>query len=287
MSDYKKHKPNPSSEYKKQCWELAIGLQAVDNLPVPDELREYAKQHINGYLSLDEIKEKIYQSYLPGLPDSSRERESVLVSANIVEFLNDDIAFSFSPVTLKHIHKALFHDVYEHAGTYRTYNITKDEPILNNRSVTYADYRSIAELFVYDFEEEQKRNYANLSQEQIIKRVAKFTSDIWQTHAFCEGNTRTTAIFMVMYLRTLGFPVDNDMFQQHSKYFRNALVRANYADFSKGIYSDQSFLEKFYENLLFGAKNRLQNRDLYLPNLFPRSPEAAPLEQNSDEYADK
>lgn len=270
MPEYKKYEPNHSPEYKKECWDIAIGLQAVDDLEVPETLKYYAKQHIDGYMSLDEIKEKIYQSYRPNEADPKRQREASLVSVHITELLNDNVSFNFSPVMLKHIHKALFEGIYDHAGKFRTYNFTKDEPILNNRTVSYADYRMIQETFSYDFEKESMRSYVGKTKDMILKRIAKFTSDIWQVHAFCEGNTRTTAMFMELYLRKLGFRVNNDMFKKHSKYFRNALVRANFADYSLGIDEDMSFLIKFYDNLLFEGKHLLQNRDLYLPQLFPK-----------------
>lgn len=270
MLEYKKYEPNHTAEYKKECWNIAIGLQAVDGLEVPESLKYYAKEHIEGHMTLDEIKEKIYQTYTPDMEDPKRQKEASLVSVHITELLSEDVSFNFSPVMLKHIHRSLFEGVYDHAGNFRTYNFTKEEPMLNNRTVSYADYRMIQETFSYDFEEESNRQYTGKTKEQILKRLAKFTSDIWQVHAFCEGNTRTTAIFMELYLRKLGFCVNNDMFKEHSKYFRNALVRANFADYSLGISEDMSYLIKFYDNLLFNGKHLLRNRELYLPELFER-----------------
>ena len=270
MAAYKKYIPKHTTEYKKQCWDAAIGLQDVDGLEVSEELRQYSKQHIEGYLTLEEIEEKLYQTYHPDVTDTNREKEANLVAFNMVKLLDSDQAFTFSPVTLKYINKTLFKDIYQHAGEYRPYNFTKDEPILNGNSVVYADYHMIHDTFAYDFEEEKRKSYAGVSKEIVLKRIAKFTSDIWQVHAFCEGNTRTTAIFMELYLRSIGFKVNNDLFKEHSKYFRNALVRANYADYSNSIYEDMSFLIKFYDNLLFEGQHILRNRDLYLPKLFPR-----------------
>ena len=269
MAAYKKYEPKHTSEYKKQCWDAAIGLQDVDGLEVSEELRQYSIQHIDGHMTLDEIQEKLYQTYKPDLTDVNREKEANLVALNIVKLLDNDQAFTFSPVTIKYIHKMLFKDVYPHAGEYRPYDFTRDEPILNGKSVKYASHHMIHDTFAYDFEEEKRKSYAGVSKEVILKRIAKFTSDIWQVHAFCEGNTRITAIFMELYLRSIGFKVNNDLFKEHSKYFRNALVRANYTDYSNDIYEDMSFLIKFYENLLFEGKNVLRNRDLYIAKLFP------------------
>jgi len=274
MPEYKKYEPNHTAEYKQQCWDLAIGLQDVDGLKVSDELRYYSKQHIDGYMTLEEIQEKLYETYKPDFTDVNREKEANLVAANIVKILESDQAFTFSPITLKYIHRTLFKDIYKHAGEYRTYNFTKEEPILNGESVTYAHYEMIQDTFAYDFDEEKRKSYANVKKEIILKRVAKFTSDIWQVHAFCEGNTRTTALFMELYLRSIGFQVNNDLFKEHSKYFRNALVRANYANYSKGIDEDMSYLIKFYDNLLFEGQHILQNRDLYVRKLFPKKEES-------------
>ncbi len=268
MAEYKKYEPEHTAEYKRQCWDMAIGLQDVDDLKVSDDLRYYSKQHIDGYMTLEEIQEKLYQTYKPDTADVNREKEANMVATQIVKMLDGDQVFTFSPVTLKYIHKTLFKDIYKHAGEYRTYNFTKEELILNGKSVIYADYQMIHDTFAYDFEEEKRKSYVGVSKEIILKRIAKFTSDVWQVHAFCEGNTRTTAIFMELYLRSIGFKVNNDLFKEHSKYFRNALVRANYADYSNAIDVDMSFLIKFFDNLLFEGNHLLQNRELYVPKLF-------------------
>ena len=81
---------------------------------------------------------------------------------------------------------------------------------------------------------------------------------------FGEGNTRTTAVFTIQYLRSLGFDVNNDLFAKHSWYFRNALVRANYHNVSKGIDFTPIFLERFFRNLLFGEQWDLRNRYLHI-----------------------
>ena len=87
---------------------------------------------------------------------------------------------------------------------------------------------------------------------------------MWQIHAFGEGNTRTTAVFTIQYLRSLGFDVDNDQFARHSWYFRNALVRANYHNIAKGIDYSPIYLERFFRNLLLGEQWDLRNRYLHI-----------------------
>ncbi|MDO4296901.1 MAG: Fic family protein [Lachnospiraceae bacterium] len=165
------------------------------------------------------------------------------------------------------MHRFLFRDIFDHAGEYRRYNIAKKEPVLGGRSVVYADFRSIRDTLAYDFREEKDYEYYDMSHEKMVRHISKFVSDIWQVHPFMEGNTRTTVLFTERYLRSLGFDVDNEMFARHARYFRNALVRANYADFQRGIYADHSYLEQFFDNLIYHADHRLQSRDLILQKL--------------------
>ena len=87
---------------------------------------------------------------------------------------------------------------------------------------------------------------------------------IWQIHPFCEGNTRSTAVFAIKYLRYFGFDINNEAFAKNSWYFRNALVRANYVNYSKNVTATPLFLERFFDNLLFGAKHELHNRDMHI-----------------------
>ena len=180
----------------------------------------------------------------------------------------EDKSFGFNPITLKNIHKYLFKDIYDFAGNYRNYNITKKEDILNGDTVKYVNYQDIESYFDYDFKEEKEFDYSKLNNDELIKHIAKFTSSIWQVHPFGEGNTRTTAVFIEKYLNNMGFDVNNDMFKEHSLYFRNALVRSNYGNIPKGIYPTFDYLVMFFENLLQEKNNKLKNRDLYIKELF-------------------
>ena len=269
MSKYYIADETHSSNYKKKCWDMAIGLQAVDDMKPSEYLYTLAEQHIAGGISNEEIEDLLYKKYEEETPEEKekRSKESDMVSNRIVQLLSED-AFTFSPVTLKYIHKMLFDGIYDHAGQYRKYNISKDEPILNGKSVKYSNYQMIKDTLEYDFQEEKECKYASMTKEQIISRISKFTSSIWQVHPFMEGNTRTTAVFMERYLSSVGFSVDNTLFAEHAKYFRNALVRSNYADYSKGIDTDFTYLKKFYENLLFHKEWVLKSRDTILLNCF-------------------
>ncbi len=256
----------PGKKEKSEAWEVAIGLQAVDGLQTSQYLLETAKEHIEGNITIDEVERRIASYY-----EEQRERneldadthEADTVSSRIAKILGEK-SFKFSSTEWLNIHKRLFDGMFKYAGRIRDYNISKHEWVLKGESVIYASYDGIREIMDYDFNTEKQFNYKGLSLEEVIKHLAKFTSDIWQIHPFCEGNTRATAIFMIKYMNMLGFKVNNDMFKEHSWYFRNALVRANYSNIQAGIYSTNKFLELFFSNLLMGTDYELKNRYLHL-----------------------
>ena len=254
----------PSKQEKGRNWATAIGLQKVDGLTPSKYLYETAKRNIEGEISIEEAKEIIdsyYQSKEIRSSDDKDSEEADKVSIRITEILSEK-SFSFTPKQLLSIHEKLFSDVFYSvkAGEFRTYNITKKEWALDGDTVFYANADLIADTLKYDFENEKSFDYSTLSKEDTIKHIARFVANIWQIHPFGEGNTRTTAVFTIKYLRTLGFEVNNEPFDKHSWYFRNALVRANYTNIKKSIYMNTSFLEKFFENLLLGKNNELKNR---------------------------
>ena len=250
-----------TKEYKESCWNAAIGLQQVDGLEVSAYLRELSYKEIVGELTHYEIEELLYKKYEEENIEIGRQKEADIVSTRIAALLQEE-SFTLSPVTLKHVHKVLFVGIYGHAGEFRKYNISKDEPILGGRSVKYANYQMIEETFAYDFEQEKRKSYAGLSSKDVVKRIANFTSAIWQVHAFGEGNTRTTAVFIQKYLNYMGFDVDNSLFLENPLFYRNALVRSNFGSYSDGVLPNNQWLECFYENLLFEGKHVLRNREL-------------------------
>lgn len=262
LSEYIKQ-GEPTQVEKTKNWETAIGLQEVDGLKPSKYLVETAKEHIEGKIELEEVKERI-NNYYKVLNDRKSEEkedseEADKVSVRITEVLSDK-SFSFNPTELISIHKKLFTGVYKHAGIIRNYNFTKNEWILNEDTVTYASYETIMSTLDYDFEQEKNFSYKDLSLDESIKHLCRFTSNIWQVHPFCEGNTRTTAVFIIKYLKTFGFNINNTVFANNSWYFRNALVRANYKNFEKNIFEDISYLEKFFYNLLSNTNYDLKNR---------------------------
>ena len=252
----------PSRVEKSEAWQTAIGLQAVDGLNTSEYLLDTAKDHIEGKITIDEAQKRIcsyYEQRTTRTEIENETKEADIVSARITKLLGEK-AFQFSPAEWITIHRRLFEGVFDHAGQIRQYNITKKEWVLNGDTVIYADWNSIRETLDYDFAAEKQFSYEGLSVEAAVKHLAKFASDIWQIHPFCEGNTRATAVFMVKYIKTFGFHVNNDAFRENSWYFRNALVRANYNDLQKGVHSTTKFLELFFSNLLLGTSHELKNR---------------------------
>ena len=268
MDDFEEYlrQGEPNKAEKAKIWKTAIGLQQVDGLKPSEYLITTAKQNIEGDISFEEVKQRIdsYYEQHPLKDNKNRTEEADKVSARIAEILSEQ-TFTFSPAEYLSIHRRLFQGIYGHAGKMRDYNITKQEWILNGETVLYASALSLKATLEYDFEQEKKFNFKGLSQQEIIEHIAHFISYLWQIHIFGEGNTRTTAIFLIKYLRKLGFKeVNNDMFAEHSWYFRNALVRANYEDLSKGIHKTETFLVRFLSNLLLGQNYSLKNRDMHV-----------------------
>ncbi|MEA1875567.1 MAG: Fic family protein [Bacteroidota bacterium] len=256
----------PNRAEKAKVWKTAIGLQKVDDLKPSDYLIETARQNIEGDITIEEVKQRIdsYYKQHPVENAENRTEEADKVSARITEILSEK-TFTFSPVEYLTIHRRLFKGIYNHAGKIRDYNITKQEWVLNSETVLYASAESLKATLEYDFQQEKVFSYSGLSQQEIIEHIAHFTSYLWQIHIFGEGNTRTTAIFLIKHLRKLGFnKVNNDLFADHSWYFRNALVRANYEDLLKGIHKTEKYLIHFLLNLLHMENHLLKNREMHV-----------------------
>ena len=259
----------PSKRDKGYAWHTAIGLQAVDGLKPSKYLIDTAIKNIEGDISIDEAQELLntYYEENPKADTDDRTEEADKVAVRIAKILSEK-AFSFTPNEYISIHKKLFAGIYGHAGKLRDYNITKKEWVLNGATVLYGSASELRATLDYDFAEEKKFSYKNLSMEDIIHHLALFVSRLWQIHVFGEGNTRTTAVFFIKYLRTLGFDVTNDIFAQNAWYFRNALVRANYNDLKNGVHETTEYLELFLRNLLLDEKNELHNRSMHISGRF-------------------
>ena len=259
----------PEKRDKGYAWHTAIGLQAVDGLRPSKYLIDTAIKNIEGDISIDEAGELLNSYYKenPKSDETDRTEEADKVSLRIAKILSEK-AFSFTPNEYISIHRKLFTGIYSHAGRIRDYNITKKEWVLNGATVMYGSASELRATLEYDFSEEKKFSYKNLNMDQIIHHLAVFVSRLWQIHIFAEGNTRTTAVFFIKYLRTLGFDATNDIFAEHAWYFRNALVRANYTDLKNGVHETTEYLELFLKNLLLDEKNELHNRTMHVSGKF-------------------
>lgn len=257
----------PAKKEKTYAWTTAIGLQQVDGLTPSKYLFETAKRNIDGEISVAEAT-SIIDSYYESKTDRSgndneRTEEADKVSSRIAQILSEK-SFNFSPSYLIALHGRLFAGIFKFAGKIRDYDISKKEWVLDGDSVMYGAAFELKAALDYDFEQERHFSYKNLTLEETVKHITFFVSRLWQIHAFGEGNTRTTAVFTIKYLRSLGFNADNELFAENSWYFRNALVRANYNNLQKGIHENPEFLEKFFWNLLLGEHNELKNRFLHI-----------------------
>ena len=288
----------PSQREKAGYWQAAIGLQAVDGLKVSSYLQNTACRHIEGDITIDEACELVNQYYITKTAHDANDEdkeEADRVSANIVKVLSSP-TFDFSTGGYQSVHRRVFKGVMKHAGEFRKYDITKKEWVLEGDTVLYLNWEDLRRAIDYDLEQERAYSYKGKSQDEMISHLTKFVSGLWQIHAFGEGNTRTTAVFTIQYLRSLGFDVNNDLFAKHSWYFRNALVRANYHNIAKGIDYTPIYLERFFRNLLLGEQWDLRNRYLHIhptkewsvqPNLATPSSTPASTPQVPPQLQDK
>jgi len=269
LNDYIEDK-TPKNYIKQLNWDMAIGLQEVDNLKPSKHFKKLIQENINGKKSIYEVEQELKQYYIENDKNDKTiqdEYECDLVSTRIVQLLEKD-DFELSVDYIKHIHEYLYKDIYEFAGEFRKIDFSKHERILNSDSVAYGDCKTLEQSLEYDISLEKNKNYKNMNIVDVINNITNFSRNIWQAHPFREGNTRTTALFIEKYLISLGYNVDNTIFKEKSVYYRNALVRSNYFNNDLNIKEDSSFLIKFYENLLLGKNNNLHSRNLIVEELF-------------------
>ncbi len=257
----------PDKAEKAGTWQMAVGLQAVDGLQVSEYLLDTARRHIEGHITIREVRDLIdsYYRSRSGRQEVNNDdcQEADKVSARIAEIAGEK-SFSFSPAQLSSIHRRLFDGILSRAGEYRDYDFLKREWVLRGDTVMYAHYADIGGTLDFDFSQERNFRYKGRTPEERAAHLARFCADIWQVHPFREGNTRTTAVFMQKYINSLGFVVDNEPFKDHSWYFRNALVRANYNNQAAGVEESTEYLYKFFGNLLLRQNNVLSNRELHV-----------------------
>lgn len=257
----------PGVEERARNWSMAIGLQDVDRLKPSEFLLEQAKANIEGKISNEEVSQRLEEYYSQKSVREKAEADGTFEADRVADRINlllAERAFTFSPMELSRIHGFLFKGVLPNAGQFRTYNISKNQWILDGDTISYGSAGSLSELLNYDFSEEKKFEYSIVSSGDAIKHIGRFISGIWQIHAFGEGNTRTTAVFLIKYLRSFGFDVNNESFEKHSWFFRNALVRSQYENIPKGIHRTFEPLERFMNFAVFGIHSDLRNRTLHI-----------------------
>ena len=290
----------PDQKAKASLWQTAIGLQAVDGLKTSEYLRETARRNIEGEISLDEAHQLIHGYYQKRTahdePTNEDEAEADRASSNIARILASQ-TLAFNTNGLIALHRRIFEGVFKHAGELRKYNITKKEWVLREDTVNYLNWEDLRDALDYDIQAEKAFSYANTSNEEMVTHISHFVGDLWQIHPFQEGNTRTTAVFTILYLRSIGFAVNNDLFANHAWYFRNALVRANYKNARLGVDYSPQYLERFFRNLLFGEQWDLRSRYLFInppeewknqPNLAAgQVPEQVPEQVNTQTYVNQ
>ena len=269
---------------KGLAWQTAIGLQAVDGLKPSEYLLQTARKDIEGEIGIDDVERLVasyYESKEVRTEQDEQSREADVAATNIRKLLAEK-TFAFSLVGLTAIHRRIFTGIFDFAGEIREHNITKKEWVLRGDTVLYVSAPDISRDIEYDLEQERQFDYSQIDLNGFVSHFSKFVSGLWQIHPFREGNTRTTAVFAIMYLRSLGFDVQNDMFANHSWYFRNALVRANYQNVQKGIRREPAFLEQFFRNLLLGEHHELRNRLMLIKA--PEAWDAGNTRQVPDKY---
>ena len=292
----------PDQREAAYAWSTAIGLQAVDGLKTSAYLNDLARRNIEGEITIDEVGhllDSYYESKTTREADDDDKEEADKASKNIKKILSVRTC-DFSTKGYISVHRRIFEGVMKHAGELRKYDITKKEWVLELDTVNYQNWEDLRRSLDYDIEQERNYSYKGLSNDEIVAHITKFVSGLWQIHAFGEGNTRTTAVFLIQYLRSIGFDVENDLFAKHSWYFRNALVRANYKNARKGIDYSPIYLERFFRNLLLGEQWDLRNRYLHIhpteewriqPNLAtPQVPDKLPdklPDKSPDKLPDK
>ena len=255
--------PEPGRRERAYGWATAIGLQDVDGLRPSQYLIDTAKRNIEGEISADDARRLVDEYYeVKGeheIPEGTVEADKV--SARINQIIHAP-SFRLSPEYYLGLHGKIFEGVFPHAGEIRTVDLKKREWVLNGDSVQYEASFLIEKSLAYDFSQEGKFKYKGLSEDAFVEHFASFISGIWQIHPFREGNTRTTAVFAIKYLRSKGFDVTNDLFADKSFYFRNALVRANYENQKLNVDKTRLPLEEFFKVLLYGDEIELHNRFL-------------------------
>ena len=151
----------PHKRERASAWRTAIGLQDVDGLKVSDYLKETAVRHIEGDITIDDVREQLKSYYVNKTThdeDDAEKEEADRVAANIAKLLSEK-SFSFTALEFLNIHRHLFEGVFKHAGEVRPYDISKKEWILQGDTVVYGRAVDIMMALRYDIQQEKDFNY--------------------------------------------------------------------------------------------------------------------------------
>ncbi|WP_314292579.1 Fic family protein [Leptotrichia massiliensis] len=261
-SEYKKIQETTDKYKKQKYWKIAVGLNQVDDLKTSEELRKLAYENINNIKTYVDVEDELHQYYSKSEKINNSEYECDLVSLKIVELL-DNSSFNLTINTLKNIHKELFENIIneEFCGKFRKFDIQKYEDILNGDSANYGNFRTIEEGLKDIANELNIRKYEIDDTSDIVKLAVDCVKKIWDVHPFVEGNTRTTIVFMLKFLDSLGIEdVSNDLFKDNAKYFRDCLVLANYSQLNRYNEFIKLYIKplyRFFEKFLINDKLEL------------------------------
>jgi Protein involved in cell division len=156
--------------------------------------------------------------------DMLDEMEAEYTSIRLKELVINPIDGDFDFEHFCNIHHYIFQDIYDWAGKPRTINIEKSEPALGGLSIEYADYLEISKLSYTVLSKLHAVQWTNMTMQEKAKAISKSMSELWQIHAFREGNTRSVITFICDFAEREGFPLNRKLFKDHSQYVRTSLV---------------------------------------------------------------
>ena len=248
-------------------WQTAIGIQAGDGLEVSDYLRQSAKKHISGQITLDEVQKLIKEYYIENKGaegDDSETEGADKTTVNIVRLLQTESALELSTQGLAALNRYIFEGVYENSGALRDYEEYKREWVLGGDTLRFTNLEALPEELEQCISKELNFDYDTATSDDFVSHLSAFIAQIWHICPFGEGNTRFTAVLTLLYLNNLGINIEFDTFRNDTWYFHNALVRANYRNSVKNIDFEPVYLERFFRNMLLGEQWELRNRYVHV-----------------------
>ena len=252
---------DPAARHRASAWSTAVGFHDITRTSVSGFLLEGARRNIEGSLGFPELEAEVGAFHRES-GNETCAREDLLTLRCAEELLKEE--FSLTPEVLLGIHRGIFRGLSPEAGKYRTEDFSRKEWVLSDGVVKYGYTEGLPGYLSYDFSVEREVDYGQFTEDQIIRHVAYFIANLWQLHAFREGNTTVCTVFLIRYLKALSLYRDSDLFYRKSWYYRNALVRANYSDRRIAIFPSTEFLEMFLRSMICGEKQELRNRDMHL-----------------------